>query len=66
MKMGMCMCAVRLGGLPTQCPGMAKGLATPLCGPDGPTKMRTDATEWSKFQLVKHVLFLYAVDFVVL
>jgi len=30
MKMGMCMCAVRLGGLPIQCPGMAKSLATPL------------------------------------
>jgi len=30
MKMGMCMCAVRLGGLPIQCPGMAKSLAMPL------------------------------------
>jgi len=30
MKMDMCMCAVRLGGLPIQCPGMAKSLATPL------------------------------------
>jgi len=28
--MGMCIRAVRLGGLPIQCPGMAKGLATPL------------------------------------
>jgi len=34
MKMGMCMRAVRLSGLPIQCPGMAKSLATPLndCG----------------------------------
>jgi len=24
------MCGVRLGGLPIQCPGMAKSLATPL------------------------------------
>ena len=30
MKIGMCMCAVRLGGLPIQCPGKAKSLATPL------------------------------------
>jgi len=30
MKMGMCMHAVRLGGLPIQCLGMAKGLAMPL------------------------------------
>jgi len=30
MKMGMCMCAVRLCCLPIQCLGMAKNLATPL------------------------------------
>jgi len=30
MKMGTCICAVRLGGLPIQCPGMAKSLAMPL------------------------------------
>jgi len=30
MKMGMCVRAVRLDGLPIQCPGMAKSLATPL------------------------------------
>jgi len=30
MKMDMCMCAVRLGGLPIQFPGMAKSLAMPL------------------------------------
>jgi len=28
--MKMCMCAVRLDGLPIQCPGMAKSLGTPL------------------------------------
>jgi len=28
--MKICMYAVRLGGLPIQCPGMVKSLATPL------------------------------------
>ena len=30
MKMGMCICVAWLNGLPAQCPGMAKSLATPL------------------------------------